>query len=472
MAEVIPFPRARFRSKGFPRWLPEARRWYGALRGPVRRRRRSAGSSPECTDGPVVRCARALRISIRSRARLAPLHPPRGGTELSRPRHRSTRASREPGDRRQPVSDSRAENPNGRFGCRFPIEDATRSARPSVSTTLLTSRSVRAPAGRASSGSRATGASWLAGSPSATRTTEPCFSVHRGKRPILLAWPPAPGSPRRSSSPAASTSGRPQPHSPAASCAVTKDSAPLHLAAALGTPSVSLFGPTDPARVGPRAPVTPSSAETSSTASAATNDSCPARRTFMPTGHFARKRIGRHHLGYSIPEGRTPRSSSPSFSMSSCSLSERARSSSERSRADGARRGTTSTGECFSLLPRRVRPAKCLWVHGVSAGEILSARKLVESFVETHPGWRSTSPRRRPSGLEAARRRYSNVTVFSFPFDFSYLVDRAFRRVRPDLVLIVEHDIWPAFLAARRNAAFRSHSSTLAARSDRFAAAS
>ncbi len=34
--------------------------------------------------------------------------------------------------------------------------------------------------------------------------------------------------------------------------AVTMDSAPLHLAVAVGTPTVSLFGPTDPERVGPR----------------------------------------------------------------------------------------------------------------------------------------------------------------------------------------------------------------------------
>jgi heptosyltransferase-1 len=37
-----------------------------------------------------------------------------------------------------------------------------------------------------------------------------------------------------------------------AACAVTLDSAPLHLAIAVGTPTVSLFGPTDPRRVGPR----------------------------------------------------------------------------------------------------------------------------------------------------------------------------------------------------------------------------
>jgi ADP-heptose:LPS heptosyltransferase len=33
---------------------------------------------------------------------------------------------------------------------------------------------------------------------------------------------------------------------------VTVDSAPLHIAAYVGTPTISLFGPTDPARVAPR----------------------------------------------------------------------------------------------------------------------------------------------------------------------------------------------------------------------------
>ena len=36
---------------------------------------------------------------------------------------------------------------------------------------------------------------------------------------------------------------------------VTNDSAPLHIAAAMGTPTVALFGPTDPARHAPRSPV-------------------------------------------------------------------------------------------------------------------------------------------------------------------------------------------------------------------------
>ena len=39
-----------------------------------------------------------------------------------------------------------------------------------------------------------------------------------------------------------------------ASLLVTTDSGPMHLAAAMGTPVIALFGPTDPARTGPYGP--------------------------------------------------------------------------------------------------------------------------------------------------------------------------------------------------------------------------
>lgn len=87
-----------------------------------------------------------------------------------------------------------------------------------------------------------------------------------------------------------------------------------------------------------------------------------------------------------------------------------------------------------------------LWVHAVSVGEAMSARRFVSRFSELHPTWTvalSTSTR---AGLETARRSFPGAHVFPFPLDLSAYVRRAFERIQPDLIAIVEHDFWPNFL--------------------------
>ncbi|MGQ9592756.1 MAG: 3-deoxy-D-manno-octulosonic acid transferase, partial [Planctomycetota bacterium] len=86
-----------------------------------------------------------------------------------------------------------------------------------------------------------------------------------------------------------------------------------------------------------------------------------------------------------------------------------------------------------------------LWLHSVSVGEILSARRFVARFSELYPHWTLVLSASTRTGLETARRAYPGKTVISFPLDLSCFVRRAFERVRPDMVAIVEHDFWPNF---------------------------
>lgn len=97
-------------------------------------------------------------------------------------------------------------------------------------------------------------------------------------------------------------------------------------------------------------------------------------------------------------------------------------------------------------LPARLGNKRCLWVHGVSVGEILSARHFLARFAEEFPDWEIVLSTTTRAGLEMGRRYYPDVQVVSYPFDVSCLVKRAFDRIRPDLVLIVEHELWPNFL--------------------------
>lgn len=102
----------------------------------------------------------------------------------------------------------------------------------------------------------------------------------------------------------------------------------------------------------------------------------------------------------------------------------------------------------FAPIPQREGDAACLWLHGVSVGEVLAARGLVEQFVAAHPGWDVVVSVSTKLGLEAAQNAYPEYLVVSFPLDLSGRVGRAFDRLRPDLIAIVEHDLWPNFLRA------------------------
>jgi len=47
---------------------------------------------------------------------------------------------------------------------------------------------------------------------------------------------------------------------------------------------------------------------------------------------------------------------------------------------------------------------------------------------------------------EAACREYAGHLVFYFPLDFSFATHRLIKRIRPDVVLLMELEIWPNFL--------------------------
>ena len=100
----------------------------------------------------------------------------------------------------------------------------------------------------------------------------------------------------------------------------------------------------------------------------------------------------------------------------------------------------------LGFVPRRPGERQCLWVHGVSVGEVASARTLVEAFARRFPDWDVVVSTTTDTGQQTARRLYSDRLVFYYPLDFSFAVRRTFSRIRPDLVCLMELEMWPNFL--------------------------
>src|SRR6266849_10977514 len=72
------------------------------------------------------------------------------------------------------------------------------------------------------------------------------------------------------------------------------------------------------------------------------------------------------------------------------------------------------------------------WFHGVSVGEIHLLRQVVAAFRQRHPDWDCVISTTTDTGYTEAHKHFSELAVFFFPFDFSWAVRRALRRVAPD----------------------------------------
>ena len=102
--------------------------------------------------------------------------------------------------------------------------------------------------------------------------------------------------------------------------------------------------------------------------------------------------------------------------------------------------------ERFGAVPRRTGDGRCLWVHGVSVGEVLASRTLIEGFRERHPDWDVVVSTTTDTGYETALRTFPDCHLITWPLDFTGAIVRSLSRVRPSLVVLMELELWPNFV--------------------------
>ena len=100
----------------------------------------------------------------------------------------------------------------------------------------------------------------------------------------------------------------------------------------------------------------------------------------------------------------------------------------------------------FGAGPRRDGGRRCIWLHGVSVGEVKAARLLVEQLVRDRPDHDLVISSTTAAGFALARRLFPAQLVIQFPLDLRWIVRRVLARVRPDLIVLVELEIWPNLL--------------------------
>lgn len=90
--------------------------------------------------------------------------------------------------------------------------------------------------------------------------------------------------------------------------------------------------------------------------------------------------------------------------------------------------------------------ARSIWIHAVSVGEVRAIEPLVEGIRARFPNRPIVLSTTTPTGRALAFQQRGVDMVTYFPFDLPGPIRRCLARIRPELVIIAETEIWPNFL--------------------------
>ncbi|HWP56342.1 MAG TPA: 3-deoxy-D-manno-octulosonic acid transferase [Candidatus Acidoferrales bacterium] len=98
-------------------------------------------------------------------------------------------------------------------------------------------------------------------------------------------------------------------------------------------------------------------------------------------------------------------------------------------------------------LKRDLAGARPVWLHAVSAGEVLSAACLVEEMRRAFPDRKIVVSSSTATGVQMAAKLPGISAAIYFPLDHPVVVRRALAAFDPRLVIFLETEIWPNYLA-------------------------
>jgi len=98
------------------------------------------------------------------------------------------------------------------------------------------------------------------------------------------------------------------------------------------------------------------------------------------------------------------------------------------------------------------REKSAIWLHAVSVGEVIAARPLLKGLRGRYPGHQLLLSVTTETGRGIAEHDQLADRVIYFPFDIGPAVRRVLDTVQPQVVIIMETEIWPLFTqeASRR----------------------
>lgn len=101
----------------------------------------------------------------------------------------------------------------------------------------------------------------------------------------------------------------------------------------------------------------------------------------------------------------------------------------------------------ISLPEAAAEEAPKIWIHAVSVGETVAAAPLVRALLNLQPRPVIVFTCTTPTGADRARALFTDSVIHSYsPYDLGFVMRRFLTRVKPDLLVIMETELWPNML--------------------------
>ena len=107
----------------------------------------------------------------------------------------------------------------------------------------------------------------------------------------------------------------------------------------------------------------------------------------------------------------------------------------------------TGWGQRFGKISRNDSEKKCIWIHAVSVGEVNAAKTIVQELKKKFSNLEILISTTTDTGQARAKAVFgAEHKIIYFPFDFSWVMRRAFRNINPAICLLMELEVWPNFV--------------------------
>ena len=105
--------------------------------------------------------------------------------------------------------------------------------------------------------------------------------------------------------------------------------------------------------------------------------------------------------------------------------------------------------EKFGLI-KEVK-GESIWIHAVSVGEVIAAAPLLKRIKEQYPSKSIIISTITDTGQKVAGERAPEGTIIIYlPFDMSSVLSRTLNKARPELLIVIETEIWPNLIRVFR----------------------